>query len=164
MQSLPQIGDIPQRALSSYTDPYPPETNPIEPSLPDAISYPTEAPLGVTINKASFSFRNGRPLINLKRGDCMEVELAIRFQDKNRQQLYVSAELTDSSGKVVDATEILSPIWVYGNTTVTFSLQIPSFASLGTAKISLSLWTTWKWAPNADQYGFNISESFNIVG
>ena len=98
---------------------------------------------------------------NFNRGDSLEVWLEIFWviQDK---PLSISVEITDSSGKLIGMVELLASSYVNGTSICGFELQVPGFASTGTAEVRVGLWTNWKWKTNADEYGVDTTQTFDI--
>jgi hypothetical protein len=139
----------------------PPEASPINPEIPNPELLPTDEIATAVIKEISITDFSRTQPVYFKRGDTIEVWLEIFWiiQDK---PLSISVEITDSSGKLIGMVGLLASRYVNGTSRCGFVLQIPPFASIGTAKVRVGLWTNWKWEVDVDQYGVDTTQTFDI--
>jgi hypothetical protein len=139
----------------------PPEASPINPEIPNPEPLPTDEIATAVIKEISITDFSRTQPVYFKRGDTIEVWLEIFWiiQDK---PLSISVEITDSSGKLIGMVGLLASRYVNGTSRCGFGLQIPPFASTGTAEVKVGLWTNWKWEVDADQYGVDTTQTFDI--
>lgn len=100
---------------------------------------------------------------NFEKGEYYEVWLDVYWlNDDFPFSIYV--EIVDASGEKTMMCGLWASGWVHGESRCGFGLIVPTWASVGTAEVRVSLWTDWKWEATADQYGWDTAMEFDIVG
>ena len=100
---------------------------------------------------------------NFEKGEYYEVWLDVYWLNDGFP-LSICVEIVDASGEKTMMCALLASGWVHGESRCGFGLFVPTWASVGTAEVRVSLWTDWKWEATADQYGWDTAMEFDIVG